>query len=276
MNKLLAALAFGIMVVFTACDKDSEVVPQSQQLVVIEEDQASIDYVTQTIEEMVDETIETRDPGIDCPEITFAKPRGVFPNTITFDFGVSCEMPNGHILSGKIVVNQTAPMKESGAIRTTSFENFYVDHVSVAGTKVLENITPPGEDGVVLSRTVNVELTFPDGTVVSRSGQYTITQTAGYDTPPRFDDSFEITGSGSGTTSNGTTINSVIMEPLVHSRDCKWISDGLVEFEITNEDGVFIHTLDYGYPNDGECDKLALVTLDDGTEKEITIHRRRW
>ena len=275
MKKILGFAAFALLLALTACQQDNSVEPTTIDLVSVE-DENTLEYIDNTLDEMIDQVVETRDPGNDCLEITFLNPPGQFPNKVTFDFGDGCEGPHGHELSGKIVVKQSAPMGEPGAIRTVYHDDFSIDGVIISGTRRVENVSAGEETGLVFIRTIDITLTFPNGMTANRSGEQTITQVEGMETDVRFDDVFEITGQVTGTTRNGNTYTSIITEPLIRRLNCRWLTDGVVEHELTTSTEVLTRTIDFGYPNDGECDNLALVTLPDGTEKEIKIHRKWW
>ena len=273
----IAFFAFALSITLVSCNKDDSIEPVSEDTdLVVEEDLGTIEYIEQTTAEFIDETIETRDPGVGCVEVTFQRPPGEFPNKITFDFGDGCQGPHGHTLSGIITVNQSAPMREPGALRTVTFVDFSFDSIAIAGTKHWENTSTGTGEGVSFTRTVEMELTFPDGSTASWEGTYYVVQVEGADTPERWDDVFETTGSTSGVSRNSVAFTSTITEPLIRKNTCRWTVDGVIEIESTVENEVRVRTIDYGHPNDGECDRLALVTLADGTEKEIIIHRRRW
>jgi hypothetical protein len=276
MIKRTAFFGFLLALSLTSCDDAQEITPTTtveNTELTTSEDLVSLEYLTNDVEELVDGLIETRDPG-SCPEILFEFPQGEFPNTLTIDFGDACEH-NGHMRSGKIIVYQTAPMNESGASRTTTYDNYFTDSIQHTGTKVLTNAGADEDGNVRFTRYVDIELIFPNGQTVSWTSEYVKTQVAGAATDVRIDDVFEISGSTNGVNRNGNAFSSTIIENLVKRRNCHWISDGIIAFEVTTEDGTRSRTIDYGFPN-GNCDNLAEVTFGNGTVKIIRIHRRWW
>lgn len=275
MTRILGLAAMILIVALSACKEPTTLDPQTVDLTA-EEDYATMEYLVNTMEEYIDETVETRDPSADCPEITFARPRGQFPNEITFDFGDGCAGPHGHILSGRIVVNQSAPMKDPGAVRVVTYHNFSIDGVVVVGTKTIENTGTDEASGISLLRSVNLEIVFPNGETASWEGEQQIVQVEGIGTSPRFDDVFEIMGSLSGVNRHGHPFSVTILEPLIRKALCRWLTDGVVSTEVSTSEGIKTRSIDFGHPNDGECDPLALVILADGTQKEIHIHRKWW
>jgi len=278
MIKRISFFTFASLLLFAACNESDDVKPSGTTDVEVElttsEDISNIQYMGQEIDLLVDEIADTRDPG-DCPEITLAYPRGKFPNTITIDFGDSCVRRHDHVLSGSIVVELSAPRHEEGATRTVTFDGFAVDGIVHSGTRNVTTVAVDDEGNLTRIKEVDVQLEFPTGEVATWQASYTIEQTQGGSTPAFFDDAFSITGSGSGINRNGNEFTVTISEPLVHHIACRWLISGIITNEVNVEGEVRTHSINFGYPA-GECDSLALVTLSDGTQKEIRVRRRWW
>ncbi|MBL7825082.1 MAG: hypothetical protein JNJ57_00520, partial [Saprospiraceae bacterium] len=158
---LLATFAFGI-ILFQSCQKtdsntDNALITTAEDLSVHE------DYAEQ-VDIDADMVVEERGGGGTCPTITFAQPEGTWPNTITIDFGTACTRPDGRVLSGKLIIDQTAEIRTPGAVRTLTHDNFYVDGIKVEGTKTWTNL---GQDANGLWSFTKVasdmKLTFEDG-----------------------------------------------------------------------------------------------------------------
>lgn len=278
MIKRISFFAFASLIFLAACNETDDVTPSATTDVDVElttsEDISNIQYTGQEIDLLVDEIADTRDPG-DCPEITMANPRGKFPNTITIDFGDSCVRRHDHVLSGIIVVELSAPRDEVGASRTVTFDGFAIDGIVHSGTRTVTTIAVDNEGNVSRSKEVDVQLEFPTGEITTWQASYIIEQTQGGSTPALFDDAFRITGSGSGINRNGHEFTLTISEPLVHHIACRWLISGIITTEVNIEGELRTHSINFGYPA-GECDNLALVTVSDGSEKEIRIRRRWW
>jgi len=277
MLKKTAFFGFVLALSLSSCDNAQDITPTSTneiaELTTTSEDIVSLEYLSNDLEELVDALIETRGPG-DCPEITFDNPQGEFPNTLTIDFGDSCEY-NGHTRSGKIIVYQTANMNEAGASRTTTYENYFTDGIEHTGTKVITNAGVDENGNVTFTRYADIELVFPNGQTVSWTAEYIKVQIAGAETDSRMDDVFEISGSTNGINRMGHQFSSTIIENLVRRRNCRWITDGMITFEVITDEGTKSRTINYGFPNE-ECDNLAEVTFGNGTVKIIRIHKRWW
>ncbi|MDX1476940.1 MAG: hypothetical protein R3301_04510 [Saprospiraceae bacterium] len=274
MYKRIALFGLVLAITLSSCDQESEVAPQDESVTSVE-DFTSLGYLVDDTEDLIDATMATRDPGGDCPEITFRNPRGTFPNVVTIDFGDSCVGPRGHVRSGKIVIEQSAPMNEAGAARTVTFENFMIDDIQITGYKVLTNTGSDDDGNVTFTRFAEVTLIFPGGATASWTASHVKTQIAGGDTDDVLDDVFEITGSAQGVNRVGTSFSVDIVLPLIKHRDCRWVSEGMVDMTVEGLNGARTRTLDFGYENGG-CDNLAQVTFGNGATKVVHIHRRWW
>jgi hypothetical protein len=200
----------------------------------------------------------------DCATITVSPNDSTYPKTITIDFGDSCVGRDGKLRSGAIIIHLTAPLRRPGSVVTVTFRNFYLNHVKLEGTKTLSNLSvPPAHKWSV--QITGGKVTFPSGRWYSFEGIKTKTQVAGMDTRTVRDDVYEIEGRSKIEFSNGTTITLNTETALVKKASCPWISDGKLKIKI-NDRELF---LDYGYPDNGQCDNKALLTWNNGNNQKI-------
>jgi hypothetical protein len=261
---------------FSSCSKEEIVSEQSLNLETSEDLTNFLD-VLDAEEDYYSEYVENFASGEqeviirnDCVTVTFAEPKGTFPNMITLDFGDGCEGPKGRTRSGMILITQSAPMHEDGAVRTSSFVDFYIDEVQLVGTKSLTNLGLNEQGNRAINRIVDgFGLVYPDGSAASFSADHTLTQIAGAETDQKFDNVFAITGNSEGVNRKAKSFSSLITEALIKRRNCRWIVAGIKQ--ITTENGTF--TINYG---DGLCNPVAIVTTPDGTEKEIHLFKKWW
>lgn len=204
-----------------------------------------------------------------CPTVTFAQPKGTWPNTITLDYSPDGCTKDGHTFKGQIVIGQSNKMNVVGSVRTVTFNNFYINNVKIEGTRTLTNEGPNASGQPVWSRTADETFTFPDGSTATYSTDRTRTLIAGANTPTPIDNVWSIEGSSTGTNRKGETFTATITAPLIKRALCPWIAEGVIEFE---HDGK-MRTLDFG---DGTCDRDAVLTLNDGTTKNIKIRHHWW
>lgn len=206
-----------------------------------------------------------------CPAILVSHPStGIWPKTITIDYGTGCTGYYDNTRSGKIIIEVTGPRREEGSKRTVLFDNYFFNGIKVEGTKVFENLGLNANNNFVISVTLNDgKLILPDGKTLERESEHNREWVAGFMTPNKWDDECLVTGSASGRNAEGISYLRTITNPLHWKRVCAFIVSGVVKFE---RDGKEPFELDYGT---GECDNKAVVSRG-GESKEIQLrHRHR-
>ena len=204
-----------------------------------------------------------------CATITYAQPKGTWPNTITIDYGNGCTQPGGITFKGKIIVKQSAKMTTAGATRQITYENFYVENVKIEGSRTVTNAGLNAAGQPVFTKTGTETLTFPDGDTATRTINHVRTMTEGYNTNIRADNVWQVTGTDTGVNRNGDAFTVTIKTALTKKFTCPWLISGVIELTVNGK----TRSLDFG---DGTCEREATLTLADGTEKEIKIRRRWW
>lgn len=229
------------------------------------------EYTDYEIDGMVGDefTDGTADDRGACPSVTFAQPKGTWPNTVTLEYSAGGCTKDGHTFVGTVTIQQSNKMSVVGAERKVSFDNFYIDGVKIEGTRTLTNQGPNAAGQPVWLKEADETFLFPDGTTATYQTSRTRTMIEGAGTPTHLDNTWSITGTATGTNRKGETFSATITTPLVKRFLCPWIVEGVVEFE---HDGK-TRTLDFG---DGTCDRDATLTLNDGTVKSIKIRHLWW
>ncbi len=204
-----------------------------------------------------------------CPVITITPlTPGVWPKTITIDFGTGCTGLYDNTRSGKIIIEITGPRMEEGSVKTVTFENYYFNGIKVEGTKVIENMGYNNNLNLVFSvQLMNGVLTLPEGQTIQRSFQHQREWTAGIMTRNIWDDEFLITGTSEGQTINGLAYNNTIMNAIRWQRVCRFAVSGTVSIQCEGADPIVI---DYG---NGDCDDVATVTRN-GESKQLQLKFR--
>jgi hypothetical protein len=135
--------------------------------------------------------------------------------------------------NGRIIIEITGrPASPEGFLRKIVFENFMVGKYKIEGTKTIErNPSNPLQFTVTLE---NGKVSFEDGTLLLvRNYERIITWVNGSDTPYFiWDDVYTVEGQGYGLTRDGREFSSLIIEPLVIKRTCKYIVSGILELKL--------------------------------------------
>ncbi len=180
---------------------------------------------------------------------------GVFPKTVTIDFGNGCLGRDGKYRKGKIVTIYTNRMLIPGAKISTTFIGYHVDSFHIEGTHITANTSTSNMQGW--------EVKVIDGKITNTNNSRwrkwnstkNVLQTEGNGTSNfPLDDVYKITGNGNGSNSAGHYWYTLVTKPLIKKFTCRWISEGKIQLTRNNRQ-VF---LDYG---DGRCDRLAVLYI---------------
>lgn len=274
-TKLLSMAAIASLV-FTACSKnDTDENPDQLKAVELTAANAVSEYAyndayVQVMSANSDNDLMGRgdDQSGDysrCGSVTVvpADP-GVFPKTVTVDFGAACQSPGGITREGKIIYTISDRFYNTGANISASFDGYKVNGIAVAGTYTITNNGSGNGNGLAISTSVTGgSITLLTGTVYNYSGNKTITQTAGTGTFDIADDEFSISGSSNASNSNGQSLSSTITSNLIVKNSCRNVVQGISAFTYNNISG----TINYG---NGNCDNKAIIQIGNWTT-EVTL-----
>ncbi len=203
----------------------------------------------------------------DCATITVSPNDSTYPKTITIDFGpVGCWCADGKHRKGAIVIHLTAPIRRPGAVMTVTLVDFYLNRAHIEGTKVVSNLSENGNVKFTVQVTGG-KVTHPNGRGYVYNGIKYVKQIEGGATRPLRDDVYSIEGRSKTEFNSGVTINLNTETPLIKKMICHWISKGELKIKINSR----VLFLDYGAPNNGECDNKALLTWNAGANQRLII-----
>lgn len=200
-----------------------------------------------------------------CANITVSPNDSTYPKTITIDFGPDgCLCADGKFRRGAIVIHLTAPIRRPDAVMTITLDNFYLNRAKIEGTKVVTNLS----DNSNIKFTVQVvggKVTHPNGRGYKYDGIKYVKQIEGGATRQLRDDVYKLEVRSKTEFNNGLIINLNTETPLIKKTICHWISDGKLKIKINSR----ILYLDYGAPNNGDCDNKALLTWNNSSSQRL-------
>lgn len=246
---------------------------------------AQLDLATDDISKIVEEQLTTDDgisdktisseslaPG--CMMVTRVPEYGTPLNTgdtitKTIDFGTAgCPMANGNILKGKIIITFVYDPSATSHTINYSFVDFYHNAIQINGnktfTRVLGTSSANNQTHPIVTMTMDLTATMPNGGIFTRVGSRVREIIAGQSTPELSDNAYQVTGSWSTTSPNGILRISSITTPLVIKLNCSNIVQGIITFTRNGNTAI----LDYG---NGDCDNQATITIN-GVAFPITLH----
>ena len=199
-----------------------------------------------------------------CATITVTPNDSTYPKTITIDFGNGCLCADGKFRKGAIVIHLTGPIRRSGSVMTITFRDFHLNRAHLEGTKIVSNLSENGNIKFTV-QVVGGKVTFPNGRGYQYQGLKYVKQIEGGATRTRRDDVFTIQGRSETNFNGGLRIVLDTDTPLVKKVACPWISNGTLKIKINSR----VLFLDYGAPNNGDCDNKALLTWNNGNNSRL-------
>ncbi|MDR3716977.1 MAG: hypothetical protein P4L51_29555 [Puia sp.] len=198
-----------------------------------------------------------------CATVTVSPEDAItFPKTITVDFGSGCTSLLGYTRKGSITYTLSGPIFSPGTTISATFNNYSVNGYQLGGTyAITNNSTEAGLNFTTVVTGGNV--IFPDSTssTYTYSGTKTVVQTAGIGTLTLADDSYNVFGKHtySSSVSGKSLVDSIdVNNPLVVGASCTHITKGIIDFVYTQGSSSLTGTFDYGT---GACDADATVTI---------------
>ncbi|WP_348797805.1 hypothetical protein [Flavobacterium adhaerens] len=205
-----------------------------------------------------------------CVTVAWTYADGVFNGSI--DFGTEgCTLENGNVLKGKITLSFSGNFGTTEQNITYTFDNFYHNGKNIQGTKSITRSVKATElleeAHPVYEYSIDMTITFEDGSIYTRKGIRTKEQIEGFDTGEWIDNVYLVIGNETTAMPNGDSWSSTIETPLRYEMSCKKpfpVSGTIIKVKNDIET-----TVDFGT---GECDNSATVTT---SETTVTIELKK-
>lgn len=271
LTSLTLALASAVLL-FTGCSKDDETTPgfneearKSSMVDEVADDVAAIaedQYNAQSMaNRMQSEAVVPFLP--ECATVTTVVSGSTWQRTI--DFGsTGCTLNNGNVVSGTIVVNGSLNFSAPSQTISYTFINFHHNNRLVEGNRTITHI-PSNQNGNPQSTiSLDMTVTFADGTAVTRQGNRVREMVAGQATPHIFgDNEYSVTGAWTTTFPNAVHA-ATVTSPLHIKISCPHIVSGILNITRNGNQLVF----DYG---SGTCDNDATLSVNGGAPVAIVL-----
>ncbi len=279
LNLSILVLAF-VGLVLTGCQSEDAVIDTtiSEEIdLKSTETEAEMDIISDETSALIEEAYlteefpETKSNATDrylpdCVTITIVLVQNM--KTVTIDFGEGCELRNGNIVSGKIMLEYEKDPEAATKMISFEFDGFVFNDKAVEGNGSILRERSNENGNPQSTRTGDVTVTWPDGTFANKNGTKIREWIEGAGTGAWGDNVFLITGNWMFTKKNGNVLSANIITALRRELACKFIVSGLIELQ-KNENNAL---LDYG---NGDCDDLATVSINGGERQEIHLSNLR-
>lgn len=283
MNKFV--VLFGVALIgVTACNDESgePSIDEIEQSADVTQDISETEEIYEDIDDLSTEAVDqafnntfggkasNEDERLDAPCVVKTRSEG----QLIIDYGQNgCELPNGNVRKGKIIVSWTGSRWRPGSVVTIELDSFSINDNKIFGTRILTNLNQSTEEAPLHRiEMIDGRIEFTDGTVATRNADRTRLWLRASN--PLNDEVHILEGSSaSGITRAGVSYTSEATTDLIFARDCR-ISfrrfflpvEGVRQVTRNNEP----FTIDYG---DGTCDALATITDEDGNTQEVNLRR---
>jgi len=269
-SKFILVISFFSVMLSSCTDIDFDAVSEKEVIEILgvamqspESDEAV--QIANTIMDDYLKTVQLQSSGMSkvatmvaMPTIELISEKGVYPESWVIDFGDGYYMDSsGRTVIGKIFFTKSDKV---GTIRTYLFSDFYLDKTNIKSYRT-----------IIRKADYELEITANDTITLSNGGTYirewertrTLIDSNG-DVTQYWANSYEYTGSASGTTILGAKYLMQIQKPLVSVGDYKYYVSGVVKIN-TDRGEQFI---DFGK---GTKDNIATIKTN-GKEKEVVLN----
>lgn len=269
----LAILSFALILTGCSDENDDKVVTQTD-FVAQAKTSTEVDAITDDLLSIIETeynnqnatgrtTQGAQDFLPECVTITSTINGGNWETVL--DFGnTGCAMPNGNILKGVITITGSTNFEAMSQTINYSFDGFYHNNRLIEGDRYVVRVLQNANGNPQSTIELNLSVTFPNGEVVTRTGNRVWEWTEGVDTILNpLDNVYLVTGEWV-TTFPNNALTTEITSALKIQMTCSNIVQGVVNFSTNNNTLV----LDYG---NGNCDNLATIAINGGAESTIIL-----
>ncbi|MDN3676199.1 hypothetical protein QWY90_02615 [Flavobacterium paronense] len=281
-------LVFSFLLTIISCSKeDNGNAISSEDAKVSAKIDAMNDDVSSIVEEQETNTYSNSTNGkvtdlaqselTNCATITRVPAFGTPPTigqtvTKTIDFGTSCTLNSGNVVSGRIIITFVYQPEATSHTITYSFDNFIHNGIAFNGDKIFTRTmittTSNPNPHPQVTMTMDMTATVPNVGIYHRVGTRVREIIEGFGTEILTDNIYKITGNWVTTTPSGANQTSTITTPLNVKMSCLVVNKPLiVSGIITIIRNATTATLDFG---NGDCDNLAVFTVN-GNSYNIII-----
>jgi len=210
-------------------------------------------------------TTETT-PGI-CATITVVQQSTTsYPKVFTVDYGTTGCTDNLITRKGKLKITLSGPVITTGSKITIERIDYSINGLKLEGIIEYTNATTVPTVPQWSRKVTGGKFTDLTGRVYLNSGNWTVKQTAGVDTPYVLEDNiYEMTeGTHTITDSNGGTLTLTVQESLIKKYSCEFVSKGRLKVQ----GGLLNGVIDYG---NNDCDSKYTYTHENGISYNLVM-----
>lgn len=187
----------------------------------------------------------------------------------TFDYGAGCQTRRGIVRSGQMIVTvDQSNITVVGANITISFNNYMINGNHITGGTTAHNDGYNGNGNLTFTFNSNLQsVNDTSGATSTAVNTNYYEWLTGSSTSTKEDDTYAITGGGTGTDISGNNFTETITTPLIKNKASNCVPFPITGVLLNQTAGQSDKTTDYG---SGTCDNLATVTQN-GNSQQIVL-----
>lgn len=205
-------------------------------------------------------------PGL-CATVTVTQQNAdSYPKVFTVDYGTAGCTNNQIVKKGKLEITLSGPVIATGSKMTIERIDYSINGLKLEGTIEYTNTTTVNTIPQWNRKITGGKLTDLAGRVFINTGNWTVKQTAGVDTPYVLDDNvYEMPeGTHTITDSNSNTLTLTVQESLIKKYSCEFVSKGRLKIQ----GGILNGVVDYG---NNDCDSKYSYTNESGVNYNLEM-----
>jgi len=214
MKKILITLSILTVVLFGCKDEDviNNPDPASTQAT---QDHLFAEQTFNDVGRIVREGFVANGQSKACPNYTLMNVNPSDIDTLIINFGTINCLSNGKLRNGKIIVTYTGKYRDSLAVMTTTFENYYVNNDLIQGERIVTNQGRNNQGNMrFIIEVNNASVGTNNGTInwnATQTREWVSGNATYFDIT---DDQYKITGSANGTGVNNNSFSMEITDTL--------------------------------------------------------------
>jgi len=260
-------MALGGLVLLFSCSTEDDSTDGEAQEAALTSEQAQLNAQAEAATDQAYNLIEL---AYSAQEENTARASSIFSNcavitvdfdgqttAITIDFGDGCQLNNGHVVSGLILLNY-GPIVDGTRTINYQFQNFVHNNKGIAGGGTILRVHSNGNGNPQSTLNKNLVVSFPSGVTADVTGTRVAEWVEGFASGTWQDNVFLISGNRNIDFSNGYIHQVEVLDALRREASCDHFVSGTLEVTRNLGSG----QIDFG---SGDCDNIAILTIGDQT-----------
>ena len=219
MKKKILALC-SIAILLYACKDEDMITQNDPSSTQATQDHLFSEQVFNDIGRIVKEGFLESGASKSCASYNLINNNSLDIDTLIINFGTTNCLQNGKLRKGKVVSTYSGKYRDSLAVITSTFDNYYINNNLIQGERVVTNQGRDSVGNMGFTIAVNNASIVTSNGIINWSSNRTKKWVNGQNTSNTSDDRYKITGSANGIGVNNNSFSTEITDALNMDLDC--------------------------------------------------------